>query len=76
MGPFFRSRQLHDLWSPGKSLDSRLRTPACGRILPSFFDTPVFTAHENISSTFREEAPKQATFHGNRDSSCNIDDPE
>ncbi len=48
--------------------------PACGRILLSMLDTPVFTDQENINSTFREEPPKTATFHGNRDSSCNIDD--
>ncbi len=35
---------------------------ACGRILLSMLDTPVFTDQENINSTFR-------------DSSCSVDDP-
>ena len=48
---------------------------ACGGILPSILDTPTFTDQENINSAFGEEPPKMATFHGDRDSSCNLDDP-
>ena len=48
--------------------------PACGRILLSMLDTPVFTDPENINSAFRDEPPKMAAFHGNRDSSCNTGD--
>ena len=48
---------------------------ACGKNLLSILDTPDFTDRENMNSTFREEPIKMATFHGNWDSSCNIDDP-
>ncbi len=50
--------------------------PAYERILLSMLDEPVFTDQENINSAFREEAPKMAAFHANRDSSCNVADPE
>ncbi len=49
--------------------------PACGRVVLLMLETPVFTDRKNIDSTFREEPPKMAAFHGNRDSSCSIDDP-
>ena len=37
----------------------------CGSNLLAILNRPVFTDQENVSSTFREEPPKMATFHGN-----------
>ncbi len=50
-------------------------SPARGRILPSMVNTPVFTDHEDINSTFREEPPKIVTFYDNFGRSCSKGDP-
>ncbi len=48
---------------------------AGGKNLLSILDTPGSTHQENTNSTFQVDPPNMATFHGNCNSLCNLDDP-